>query len=160
MMSRARIALVVAGIALVEISMSATEMEPSLPLVAGLVVLVAAIGFVAYDLETAVLTVRWQRPAGTAPPATGRDHRVNVLRMRLAAPDPHGSTARELYASLVGLIDDQLLGVHGIDRAHDPDAARLVLGPELTGFVAAGQPSARLTSVRVLRGIVQRIEQL
>jgi len=160
MTSRARIALVVAGIALVVISMSATGMEPSLPLVASLVVLVAAVAFVVYDLEAAVLAVRWQRPAGTAPTAAGRDHRVNVLRMRLAAPDHHGSTARELYGTLVGLIDDHLLAVHGIDRAHDPDAARRVLGPELDRFVAAGQPPARLTSVRVLRGVVQRIEQL
>jgi hypothetical protein len=160
MTPRARVAMVVAVAALIEISLSAARMGPSLPLVASLVVLVAAACFVVSDLEAAVLTVRWQRPADTAATATGRDRRVDLLRMRLAAPDHHGSTARELYASLVGLIDDQLLAVHGIDRAQDPEAARVVLGPELSRFVAAGQPPARLTNVRVLRGVVQRIEQL
>jgi hypothetical protein len=160
MTRRARIAAVVVVAALVEFSMSATGMAPSLPLVASLVALVAAIAFLVHDLQRAVLAVRWEGPVGATPPATGRDMRVNVLRMRLAASDRHGSTARQLYASLVELIDDHLLGVHGIDRAEDPDAAEAVLGPELNRFVASGQPPARLTSVRVLRGIVQRIEQL
>jgi hypothetical protein len=154
MTRRARIAAVVVVAALVEFSMSATGMGPSLPLVASLVALVAAIAFLVHDLQRAVLAVRWEGPVGATPPATGRDMRVNVLRMRLAASDRHGSTARQLYASLVELIDDHLLGVHGIDRAE------AVLGPVLNRFVASGQPPARLTSVRVLRGIVQRIEQL
>jgi hypothetical protein len=157
---RARVATVAIIVALVEISMSVARMAPSVPLVAGLVVLVAAIGFVVYDLDAAVLTVRWQRGASVAPTATGLDPRVSSLRMRLAAADRDGYHARQVYGSLVDLIDDQLLAVHGIDRAADPDAAAVALGPELHRFVATGRPPARLTSVRVLRPIVQRIEQL
>ena len=160
MTPRARVATVAAAIALIELSMSVAGMGPSLPLVASLVVLVAAIGFVAYDLQAAVLSVRWQRSAGTAPTATGFDSRVSSLQMRIAASDRDGYHARQLYASLVDLIDDQLLAVHGIDRAQDPDAAQVALGPELHRFVATGRPPARLTSVRVLRPIVQRIERL
>ena len=160
MTSRTRVAVVLAAIALIEVAMSVAGMGPSLPLVASLVALVAAIGFVVYDLAAAVRTVRWPRAAGTAPTAVGIDSRVSSLRMRLAASDRDGYHARQLYASLVDLIDDQLLTAHGIDRADDPDAARVVLGPELTRFVATGRPPARLTSVRVLRPIVQRIERL
>lgn len=160
MTARARVATVAAIAVLIEISLSVARMGPSLPLVASLVVLVAAIGFVVYDLEAAVLTVRWQRSAGTIPTATGSSSRVSSLRNSLLAIDRDGYLARRLYASLVDLIDDQLLAVHGIDRAHDPDAARVVLGPELARFVATGQPPSRFTDVRVLRPIVQRIEQL
>jgi hypothetical protein len=160
MTPRARVATVVAVAVLIEISLSAAQMGPSLPLVAGLVVLVAVIGFVVYDLAGAVVTVRWRPAAVAVPTMTGSTSRVSSLRNRLLAMDRDGYLARQLHASLVGLVDDQLLAVHGIDRAQDPDRARGVLGPELTRFVASEEPPPRLMDVRVLRPIVQRIEQL
>ena len=53
------------------------------------------------------------------------------LRSGLAYGQRNDASLEQLRTSLVELVDDQLLAVHQIDRADDPDAARAVLGDEL-----------------------------
>ena len=76
-------------------------------------------------------------PVGLAATARRRAPIRRVMRLRsgLAYGQRDDAALERLRARLVELVDDQLLAVHQIDRADDPDAARTVLGDELYAFV-------------------------
>ena len=67
----------------------------------------------------------------------------------------HDDVALErLRASLVDLVDDQLMAAHQIDRIEDPDAARKAIGDELYAFVDGASAARRLTQPRSLDHIL------
>jgi hypothetical protein len=85
---------------------------------------------------------------------------VARLRTALAYGRPDGPTLERLHASLVAAIDDQLLTVHQVDRAHDPGAARAIIGDELQAFIDDPDAPALLGRPRSLDRILTLIERL
>ena len=151
----------IAGITLaVEILMIVAGMGPDVILVAALGVLVGVGIWFVTDLvgvaqgSAAVAT-------GPAPPSTERaDRRVMRLRTGLAYGRPDGVSLANLRVSLVDLIDDQLRAVHNIDRSRDPEAARAVIGDDLSAFIDDPDAADKLTQPRSLDHILTLIEQL
>ncbi|MGB0112695.1 MAG: hypothetical protein WBP59_05705, partial [Ilumatobacteraceae bacterium] len=85
---------------------------------------------------------------------------VMRLRSGLAYGRRDDGNLERLHASLVELIDDQLLSAHQIDRHADPAAARAALGPQLSEFVDDDRVASQLSRPRVLADVLTRIEQL
>ncbi len=98
--------------------------------------------------------------APTAPPTPRTNRRVMRLRAGLASGRPDGVSLTNLRSNLVDLIDDQLECAHHIDRAKDPNAARAVLGDELTAFVEDPDSAQLLTQPRSLTHILTLIERI
>ena len=129
------LAVIAAGTAAIAAFMVMSGMEPELVLVIALCLLVGIgawyLATLADETPTAVTGSIGPR---AAPPARA-DRRVMRLRAGIAYGRPDGITLERLRATLVDVIDDQLLATHQIDRAADPVAAAEILGPELQRFV-------------------------
>jgi len=88
------------------------------------------------------------------------DRRLMRLRSGLVYGRHDDDALERLRASLVELIDDQLRAAHRIDRVDDPDAARAVLGNELSAFVDDPGAAHALARPNQLDHILTLIEQL
>ena len=167
-MSRRVATTAAAGVA-VCVAMVLLDMQPRLVLVGFVVVAVAAASFLLLDLGRDVAAVDWYGHRFEHAATSTVDLRIQHLRASL-----HRSTSRrrqtaaamresgwtdQTVETLVGLIDDVLLSVHGIDRSTDPARAAVVLGPDLTRFVSDAGVLGSL-SARRLTHIVTLIEQL
>ncbi len=144
----------------VEGFMILTEMEPHVVLVTTVCVLVGVGVWFALDLLD-VEGGSTDMPVGLAPtPEVRTDRRVMRLRSGLAYGQRNDSSLDRLRASLVELVDDQLLAVHQIDRADDPGAARSVLGDDLYAFVTDPGAARQLARPRSLDHILTLIERI
>jgi hypothetical protein len=151
---------IIVGTVVIEGLMALTDMGPHVVLVAAVCVLVGVgVWFVAELVDEAVGTN--EMPVGLAPTPTVRtDRRVMRLRSGLAYGQRNDDSLDQLRSSLVELVDDQLLAVHQVDRAHDPDAARAVLGDDLFAFVSDPDTARELARPRSLDRILTLIERI
>src|SRR5262249_28203728 len=129
------LALLAVGAA-VDVFLVAAGMGPRLMLVGAAVVVGATVVWFVRDVGWATETVDWPTTT-TALEVDSLEWRVGSLERMLRDLRRDDGSARRLRELLVGLIDDRLADVHGIDRASDPHAAEVVLGPELTRFVSS-----------------------
>jgi hypothetical protein len=136
------LAVIAAGTGAVVAFMLLSGMGPELVLVIALGLLVGLGGWRLASLADATPTESTGTISERAAPPARADRRVMRLRAGLAYGRPDGITLERLRATLVEVIDDQLLVVHRIDRAADPAAAAAVLGPELQRFVDDPDASA------------------
>jgi hypothetical protein len=144
----------------IEVLMALTDMGPHVVLVAAVCVLLGIGVWFVVDLahEADGFT---DMPVGVAPtPAMRTDRRVMRLRSGLAYGQRNDASLEQLRTSLVELVDDQLLAVHHIDRADDPDAAHAVLGDDLFDFVADPATARALARPRSLDRILTLIERI
>lgn len=144
-------------------------MEPRLALVGFITLAVGAATWLVVDLSSEITPLWWTDHGVDGDRSPRADRRVQALRSRLrtstqlrrtpSATDPVALAEIEIADTLVAIVDDHLLAEFGVDRIDDPDAAALVLGPELHALVS--DPSARrsLTSRRRLHGTVTSIEE-
>lgn len=137
------------------VSLAATNAQPAVLVLAGIVAVVSAVILVMFDLSNAVIRVGWTRPRQVRRTTRGSDPRVSSLRTELYDARWFGSA--ELRGTLVDLVDDRLLAHRHIDRATDPAAAMEALTPILRHLVAAQRPAA---AVRQLGRIITDIESL
>ena len=133
---------------------------PNVALLAAAGTLAGALAwFLAGAVERARVTGGVPAPPA-AEPVARLDHRLMTMRNRIAYGRAEDVSTERLRATLVDVIDDQLVAVHEIDRAVDPAAAAAVLGPELTAFVDDAHAARRLTRARDLDRLVTLIERL
>jgi hypothetical protein len=137
------------------VSLAATNAQPAVLVLAGIVAVVSAVILVMFDLSNAVIRVGWTRPRQVRRSTRGSDPRVSSLRTELY--DARWFRSAELRGTLVDLVDDRLLAHRHIDRATDPAAAMEALTPILRHLVAAQRPAA---AVRQLGRIITDIESL
>lgn len=90
----------------------------------------------------------------------GTDSRVRALRTNILFGRALDGHSDRLHETLLELIDDQLLHAHGIDRALDPNAAAVIIGPHLTAFVGDPTAAASIADTKKLNRIVTLIEQI
>ncbi|WP_040495613.1 hypothetical protein [Ilumatobacter nonamiensis] len=153
--------MAIAGAAIaVVVVMFLLGMGPSILLVTALVAVIGVGIWFVLDLSIVAVGSDGFPTAVAPPPTVSADRRVARLRSGLAYGRSSDDSFELLRASLVELIDDQLLAVHEIDRLSDPAAASQVLGPELTRFVEDERTVKQLARPRSLDRIVTLIEQL
>ncbi|HEX2784017.1 MAG TPA: hypothetical protein VHN36_10560 [Ilumatobacteraceae bacterium] len=154
-MTRWRALVMVCVWLVLSVSLAATNAQPAVLVLAGIVAVVSAVILVMFDLSNAVIRVGWTRPRQVRRSTRGSDPRVSSLRTELYDARWFGSA--ELRGTLVDLVDDRLLAHRHIDRATDPAAAMEALTPILRHLVAAQRPAA---AVRQLGRIITDIESL
>ena len=145
---------------LADVLLAAAGMGPRLLLVGAGVLVAAAIVVLTLDLGDISTAMDWPSTPQFERRREGTDWRVGTLRMLLINERRTDGANNRLCEALVGLIDDRLLAHHFVDRALDPDAARDVLGEELTAFVAPSGPIRRLDQPREVARIVTLIERI
>lgn len=154
------VALIVGVTVAVEVSMAASGMGPNVIVVAALCALVGLGIWLVVDLVKVAVGSGGVVAPLPVEPAARRDRRVMRLRSGLAYGRADGASLEHLRLSLVGLVDDQLVSAHRIDRRADPEAARVVLGDELDAFVNDPDAAAVLLKPRSLDRILTLIERL
>lgn len=151
---------IVAGTSAVMALAALTGMKPHLVLVAGLGAVVGITVWVAVSLRhLTVVPAVW----ATAPSHAAEDDSLGYLTsgwgLLPMGPDDWRGAAR-LHARLVELVDDRLATGHSVDRHHDPDTARAILGDDLSRFVDDPDAARSLTSEATVERVVARIEAL
>lgn len=149
---------IVVTIVVVEGFLLFTDTGPNVLLVAGLVVLASGIVWLVNDLGRDAARPH-PAPPLASPTASHPDLRITTLRQALATGGRDRNLTDRIRGSLVELVDDELLANHGIDRHHDPDAARAVLDPALQRFIEHPDAAQAMTT-RSLAAVVTLIEAL
>jgi len=157
---RRPLAIILAAAVALVVLMILSGMGPNVALVLSLTILVGSGYWVVSDLLGITFGSEGLSTAEAPPPVAGADRRVTRLRIGLAYGRYDDGSLERLRASLVELIDDQLLAVHSIDRSVDPAAADEVLGDELSEFVRDPATARRLDTPRLLAHTVTLIERL
>lgn len=137
------------------LSLWASDAEPAILILGGIVAAIAATAFAAFDLAVPVRAVKWPRRRSWTPQPTRVDQRAATLRRQAREAARRDTT--ELHDALIELVDDRLMVQHGIDRSQSSEAG-VVLSPALTRLVDG--PRRRTATVRELHQIVSDIEEL
>lgn len=151
-MTRRRVWTVAGSWLVLSLALWASDAEPEVVVLAGLVAALAAGGFACFDLARITFPITWTRRQA----ALAQDERAVGLRRKLNAGAQYDST--ELHDSLVTIIDDRLLAHRGIDRHRAPDEAAEVLTPRLRALVAGRRRG--ITAPRELERLLTDIEDL
>ena len=133
--------------------------RPRPVVLAGIVLGVAAVAWLAADLIAETEMISWH--AGYEPyhRVRGDDVRVRRLLHLLQDTDHPQTFARELHPLLVELVDDRLDTRYGVDRHDHPRAAAQLLGEDLMRFLHSPPPPGS-ADPRHLSMILTRIEAL
>jgi hypothetical protein len=153
--TRYRLGITVAVWTVLVGALLASDSQPHAVVLAGIVGVIAAVGFVAFDLIRATTAVAWAR-APLPLPLSVDDEAVSFLAHQIRAA--HRSPSTMLRDTLVDLVDDRLLDHHGLDRAGQPAATSAALSPMLMRL--ADQRSIRLSSVTELNALLTEIESI
>jgi hypothetical protein len=144
-------------VAAAELAAVATGMDPQLALVGALVVACCTIGWAVRAVALSAATpVSWPGPLPDVDVST--DWQVAALRSRIAYGSEDRSADDQLRATLVRLVDERLRAEHGVDRHHDPERAKAVLGDELYAFTTDPTGTRRHGRRKDLERIVSLIE--
>jgi hypothetical protein len=138
-----------------------TGMGPKIALFVGFGILTGAATWLLVDMGMrASVAAPWDTATHVVPAANAFDVAIASWRYRIPSGvrDTHG--VDRLRDALVELIDDRLLSHHRVDRQHDPERARAILGADLHGFVNDPGTATSLTDLRLVERLVSRIEQL
>lgn len=156
-MSRAAVAWTVGAVVVAGSVLVVTDTGPDLFLVATIIVAggttVSVVRGIADRSTRPTLPPAPTEPPPPAPP----DLRAGVLRQALGDGGSQAHHAERLRDQLAAIVDDQLMTVHGVDRATEPERAHRLLGAELTEFL--GAPIGRLNPRRLDR-LLARVEAL
>ncbi len=150
-MSARTVTAIVAAVVVTEALLITTDTGPDVVLVAAIVL---TIGIALW--ATRPLSADAPRPAlpsspSEQPPPTSPDLRAAALRQAVGDGGSRDHHARRIREQLITIVDDQLLTVHGIDRAAEPERAHRLLGPELNRLVHDPASVDRLTERRLDR---------
>lgn len=155
-MTRRRVLVVTSSWFLLSLSLLASDADPAIPVLAGLVAVIAAAVFVVVDVALSTESVDWTRGTRTRERAVETDQRVAKLRRDARAAV--STDSRAIEATLIMLVDDALLERRGIDRTGDPDAAARVLSDPLRELTIGSR--RRLGSPRDLQRLLNDIEAI
>lgn len=153
--------------AIVDLSLSALEIQHDPPLVALLVVAGAAATLLALEALDASTRLPWTLPRGDAHPGSGEDARTAMFRHLVETHRTSRDADDAVLWQLADLAGRRLRQVHGFRAAEDPDRAVELLGPLLADLVSRDRrhrydPSHRHQryTVAELGELLRRIEEL
>lgn len=136
-------------------------------LVALLVCVVVATGWLLLTALDAAERLPWTRPRSDAEPDTGEDTRTAMYRHVIEVHFSAHDRDETVVWQLADLAARRLRQVHGIDPADDPDTAAALLGEPLASWVAVDRrdryrPDHRYPrhTLEELTDAVSRIERL
>ena len=130
-----------------------SDAQPQVVMLGGIVCIIVAAGFIAFDLVRAATPLVWARVP--QPQISGVDDETVMemaRQLRRSGLSPH------LRDTLLSLADERLLDHHGIDRTDRPAAASAALGPGLVALVE--QRRIRLSDVADLHRLLDEIESI
>jgi len=137
------------------LSLWATGSRPAVIVLAGIVIVGAALVVSVVDVARDIGDTGWSRPRITNRPIND-DQRVTQLRHQMAGARQTDSS--ELHDRLVSLADDRLIVHHGIHRSEQPLLANRALTPTLRALL--NRSPRRLGSRRTLDQTITDIEAL
>lgn len=155
-MTRRRLLAVASVWLFFSVALLGTDADPAIPVLAGLVAVLAAAIFVVADVALSAVPVDWARGTRSRERAVETDQRVTKLRRDARAAINMDSRAIE--STLITLVDDALLDRCGIDRSLDPQAADRVLSEPLKQLT--GGSWRRLGSTRDVQRLLTDIEAI
>lgn len=155
-MTRRRLVVVLSMWLVLSLLLFGTDADPAIPVLAGLVAVLAAAVFVVVDVAMSAGSVDWSRGYRTRERAVETDQRVAKLRRDARAAV--STDSRAIETTLITLVDDALLERRGIDRTRDPQAAERVLSEPLRELTAGTR--RRLGSPRDLQRLLTDIEAI
>lgn len=141
---------------LLSLALLGSDSDPAIPVLAGLVAVLAAAVFVVIDVALATGSVDWARGSRVREQAVETDQRVTKLRRDARAAVTMDS--RVIETTLIELVDDALLDRHHVDRSTDPDAADHLLSDRLRALTARSR--RRPPSPRDLQRLLTDIEAI
>ncbi len=156
MMSRLRVGSAIAAWLILIAILLAGRSQPAILTLGAIIALLAVVAALASDLDRAQVTGRWPRANEMNLRPVRGSERVEHVRARARAAAKSESTS--LHTTLVRLMDDRLLGKHGIDRIHDPEGADALLTPRLRRLLEG--PKRQLSQANLLAEILTEIEAL
>lgn len=152
-MNRYRLGVTVIVWAVLVVALTASDAEPQVLVLGGMIGVVAATGFVAVDLIRAGGAVPWAR-APRPYAVTSRDEAVSTLVRQIRGAERAPSSM--LRDTLIDVVDARLLDRYGIERVNQPEAARAVLTPGLRRL--GEQRRLRLSSLAELDALLTEID--
>lgn len=150
--------LVTAGVIAAVAIGTGRELNVGYLLAAALVL--STVGWLASDLLPRVSYPSWTISAAYTPRQPGTDLRLERFTDRLTSGVDRDAVAHDVHRVLSEVIDERLRRVHGIDRMGDPEAAALVLGPELNAYLVERPHLNRTGQAQKLSALLTRIEAL
>ncbi len=155
-MSRLRVGSAIAAWLILIAILLAGRSKPAILTLGAIIALLAVGAALASDLDRARISDSWPQTQGAQLRQTRGSERVEHVRARARAAAK--SESNSLHTTLVGLMDDRLLGKHGIDRIHDPESAEPLLTPLLRRLLEG--PTRQLSQANLLAEILTEIETL
>ncbi len=134
----------------------ASDSEPAVVVLGGIVAAFAAVAVVGFDLARAVVMVMWPKQRSWHLGQRVDDRRVATLRRHAQANARLESD--QLHGTLVELVEDRLRASHGIDGGEAPEAGSMVPTPALRKLIEGRR--GRVGSARELHRILDEIEGL
>ena len=136
-MTRRRLVAVVFLWLVLSVSLLGSDSDPAIPVLAGIVAVLAAAAFVVVDVALSTGPVDWAHGQRTRERAVEIDQRVAKLRRDARAAA--NTDSRAIETTLIKLVDDALLDRRGIDRSRDPQAAERVISEGLRELTAGSR---------------------
>lgn len=133
--------------------------HPSYGLVALVVAAVAAVLLLVLDTSARIDPPVWRLPGTDAVRPPGEDPRLSLLRRAIDGHLVAREVSGQLHRHLLAVVDQRLVGHHGVSRLADPERAAALMGPDLARFALATDPYPRLT-VEQIDVLIDRIEAL
>jgi hypothetical protein len=136
-----------------------TGNEPELGLLALVLAVAAAVGWLLRDLSVEAEPTIWPRPADEPVRPPGEDVRLARLQHMVEQHHDAHETSDNLHRELARLADQQLVGKYGVSLRADPERAAAYLDPDLAAVVTQRAPYPKLTD-RQINTLLDRIEAL
>lgn len=155
-MTTRRLVAVVSLWLILTLSLLVSDADPAIPVLAGLVAVVAAAVFVVIDVALSTGSIDWAHGNRTRERAVETDQRVKKLRRDARAAD--NTDSRVIETTLIALVDNALIDRHRIDRSRDSKAAEPVLSEPLRDLTAGSRRRSR--SPRDLQRLLTEIEAI
>ncbi len=133
--------------------------HPSYGLVALVVAAAAGVLLLVLDTSARIYPATWRLPDTDPVRPPGEDPRLTLLHRAVTAHLVAHEVGGQLHDHLMTVVDQRLVGRHGVSRRADPERADALMGPALARFAAATDPYPRLTAEQI-DVLIDRIEEL
>lgn len=126
--------------------------------IAVLVGAVAVTWWLFLDVTAASLPPQWEIAEDEPLRRPGSDARLDLFERVVSQHLDSRDATDQLHRYLAGIVDERLVGKHGLSRRADPARAAALLGPQLTDFLE--RPHGRRLTLSQIDQLLTRIEAL
>jgi len=136
-----------------------TDRRPHLLALAGAVAALLTVVWLCADAFELADPPQWSLYRSPSPERTF-DPRFSRLSQELAEASDRRAASVALHNSLAAVADRILLDKYDVDHAHQPEAAREILGEPATSYLEAEPGIEKVVFSRLLSDVLDRLESL